>query len=296
MRSIETIVVISSFMGGGRKRPIFYFELSAGLLAVLMLALSAHFLLQAPLGFVAAAVMVYGALGMLIGVRWKRPSLSLGAANRVTLLRGVLIALIAGTLVVPQTLAQNADLVVVVALVALLLDGLDGWVARRSGTASAFGARFDMELDAFFILVLCLCLMTIGKVGAWIVAIGAMRYVFVFAMRIWPWLDQPLPDSLRRKLVCVWQVASLMVCLSSWVEAKLASVLLGVALLLLIMSFCIDTAWLHRRRCVPVSSTFPTVMGVQAPSASSEAAPARSGGDDQPAWGRSEQVQQGARP
>ena len=39
-------------------------------------------------------------------------------------------------------------------VVALALDWVDGQVARRTGTCSAFGARFDMETDAFLILVL----------------------------------------------------------------------------------------------------------------------------------------------
>jgi phosphatidylglycerophosphate synthase len=38
----------------------------------------------------------------------------------------------------------------------LALDGLDGWLARRFGLASAYGARFDMEVDGFLILVLAL--------------------------------------------------------------------------------------------------------------------------------------------
>lgn len=246
--------MIQLFKGAGRRRPIFYLELAAGLLPVLGLALVAHSTLAAPLSFVAASVLVYGALCVLIRLRWQQPARPLGAANRVTLLRGGLIALIAGTLVVPQALGEHADRVAALALLALLLDGLDGWVARRTGSASAFGARFDMELDAFFILVLCLCLMTLDKVGIWVVVIGALRYVFVLAMRIWGWLDRPLPDSLRRKLICVWQVASLLVCLSSWVDAGLARILLGVALLLLIVSFYLDVAWLFRRRYAPVES------------------------------------------
>ena len=40
------------------------------------------------------------------------------------------------------------------AAVALALDPADGWLARRTGTASALGARFDGEVDAFLILAL----------------------------------------------------------------------------------------------------------------------------------------------
>ena len=39
-------------------------------------------------------------------------------------------------------------LLVALAAVALVLDAVDGRVARRTGTVSPFGARFDMEVDA----------------------------------------------------------------------------------------------------------------------------------------------------
>jgi phosphatidylglycerophosphate synthase len=260
----EIFTVVRSLMGFARKRPILYLDLAAGLLPVVGLAVLARYTLDAPLRFIAATVLVYASLCALIGWRWPRPACALGAANRVTLLRGGLISLIAGTLVVPQALTEHANLVAVVALLALVLDGLDGWVARHTGSASAFGARFDMELDAFFILVLCLCLVTLGKVGAWVVAIGALRYVFVLAMRLWAWLDQPLPDSLRRKLICVWQVVSLLLCLSSWVDTGLANILLGMALLLLVVSFSVDVAWLFRHRGESVEPvTGPGASGVQ---------------------------------
>ena len=51
--------------------------------------------------------------------------------------------------------------------VALILDAVDGKVARRTGTASALGARFDMEVDAFLILVLSVYVADVaGRVGA----------------------------------------------------------------------------------------------------------------------------------
>ena len=33
------------------------------------------------------------------------------------------------------------------------LDGVDGWIARRIGRTTVFGARFDMEVDAALMLV-----------------------------------------------------------------------------------------------------------------------------------------------
>ena len=62
-------------------------------------------------------------------------------------------------------------------------------------------------------------------------------------MRIWPWLDGPLPESKRRKLVCVWQVGSLLLCLLPAVGAGLAGPLLALALGLLVWSFAVDVRW-----------------------------------------------------
>src|SRR5215218_11011335 len=111
----------------------------------------------------------------------------LGAANRVTLARaslvGAVTALLADALVGSASVAAAVGL----AAVALVLDAVDGWVARRSGTVSALGARFDMEVDAFLILVLSVYVAQ--SVGPWVLVIGAMRYVFVVVSWVLPWLS-----------------------------------------------------------------------------------------------------------
>jgi phosphatidylglycerophosphate synthase len=228
-------------------RHLLFAELAAGGVLVLVFAVLACGLLAAPASFPVAAVLVY--VAMALTVAWHLPAAAgLGAANRVTLGRGLLVCLIAASLVDPRWLGQQAHGLVLVASLALAADGLDGWVARRTATASAFGARFDMELDAFLILLLCFCVLAAGKAGAWIFAIGAMRYVFVAAMWPCPWLAAPLPESRRRKVVCVWQVASLLCALSPWVAPPLATPLLASALLALALSFAVDVRWLYRMR------------------------------------------------
>jgi phosphatidylglycerophosphate synthase len=97
--------------------------------------------------------------------------------------------------------------IVVLALIALVLDGVDGRVARRRGEASAFGARFDMETDALLILVLAALAWSLGKAGAWILLAGALRYLFVAAGFVLPWLRAELPPSRRRQTV--WSCRSL---------------------------------------------------------------------------------------
>lgn len=227
----------------GRAVPVAVLEVGAafGLLAGLVVLGAALFALPRQAGWAAAGVLL--AIAAAVLHPWPDLRTTLGPANRVTLARAVLVAMVAGALAAPSWVGEHAIGLVALAAAALLLDGVDGWVARRWGCASAFGARFDMELDAFLILVLCVHLLAMGKAGPWVLAIGAMRYAFVGAMRVWPWLDGPLPESGRRKLVCVWQVASLLVCLLPAVAPGLAPPLLALALALLTWSFAVDVRW-----------------------------------------------------
>ena len=65
------------------------------------------------------------------------------------------------------------------AAVALALDYVDGYVARRTGTESTLGARWDGEVDAFLILVLAVYVAP--SAGAWVLLIGLARYAFLVA-------------------------------------------------------------------------------------------------------------------
>ena len=126
------------------------------------------------------------------------------------------------------------------------------WTARwrgRRGLASEFGARFDMETDALLMLVLCLLVLHFGKAGAWVLAAGVMRYAFVLAARLWPWLARPLPPSRRRKAVCVVQITSLIVCLGPIVPRGLEPVHRARASLAALSALSRWTcAWLARHR------------------------------------------------
>lgn len=197
-----------------------------------------------------AAVVFGGAFALVLaGLAAHAPHARFGPANRVTLVRLVLVALLAAgvgeAMADPAALAWGA---IVVATVAALLDALDGPLARARGTASAFGARFDMECDALLTLVLCLLVLHFGKAGAWVLAAGLMRYAFVLAAHPWPWLAQPLPPSWRRKTVCVVQITSLIVCLGPIIDVPWSRAIAAASLVMLAASFAIDIAWLARRQ------------------------------------------------
>jgi phosphatidylglycerophosphate synthase len=136
---------------------------------------------------------------------------------------------------------------VLVATVAALLDGVDGWVARRTGTGSAFGSRFDMETDAALILVLAILVWLYGKAGPWVLLSGLLRYLFVAAGWLWPWMGAPLASSVRGKVICVVQIAALIVAMAPTIPPPASSLLAAGALLALSYSFVVDTLRLRRR-------------------------------------------------
>ena len=83
-------------------------------------------------------------------------------------------------------------LLVSLAAVALALDAVDGWVARRTRTTDE-GARFDAEVDAFLILILSAYVAR--SAGAWVLVIGAARYVFLAAGWALPWMPNRCPRA-----------------------------------------------------------------------------------------------------
>ncbi|MFV3127533.1 CDP-alcohol phosphatidyltransferase family protein [Niveispirillum sp. KHB5.9] len=172
-----------------------------------------------------------------------------GHANRVTLLRSGLLALVGGTLPFAHALGTGpAWVVAVIAVTALVLDGVDGWLARRQGLSSPYGARFDMEMDTLAILYLCLLLFLSGEVGAWVLLSALLRPLFVAAGWVWPVVARPLPHSQRRRVICMVQVGVLALAVTPLAGPPLTGLAVGAALALLLFSFSADTVWLLSRR------------------------------------------------
>ena len=121
-------------------------------------------------------------LGLLVGVergRWT-PKGSFGIANAVTAARIGLLGLL-----LPAVAFHPAALIAL-SLLVLALDGLDGRLARQRALSSEFGAFFDKESDALFLLVLCGLATYQGPLPAWILGAGLLRYGFVIAVFLLP--------------------------------------------------------------------------------------------------------------
>jgi phosphatidylglycerophosphate synthase len=219
----------------------------------------AGLLAQALLLALLTAVAGLGALGRGVGVACavvmataltrglaRNPGEGLGPASWVTLARATLAVGVAA--LVADSFAHDVPVALLVgfATVALALDLLDGWVARRTGTETPLGARFDGEVDAF--LILALSVYVAPELGAWVLAIGAARYVFLAGEWLLPWMRAPLPPRRWRKLVAALQGVVLTVAAAGVVPDAAMQAVLAVSLALLLVSVGECTWWLWRRR------------------------------------------------
>lgn len=208
-------------------------------------------LLAATVGLTAAGWAIGFAYAVTVGVLVARGlaasgDVSLGTANAVTLTRSTIVAGV--TAMVTTAVQRPAATVTIVTLaaLALALDFCDGWVARRTGSESALGARFDGEVDAFLILVLSV--QVARTLAWWVLAIGVMRYAFWIAGVVWPWLRAAVPHRYWRKVVCAVQGVVLTVDVAGVVPRDVSVAAAGVALVLLVESFGRDVVWLFTRR------------------------------------------------
>jgi phosphatidylglycerophosphate synthase len=228
------------------------------LLAVAVCLMAASMLLRmvAAIGWrgLAMAFSCYGLIATFVVLDLARhaPHQRFGVANSVTLTRAAVTALLWG--VVGETALGGGDLtpglrwlLAIAAAAALILDGVDGWLARRSGMASDFGADFDLEVDTLFVLALSLLAYGTG-VGIWVLASGLMRYGFVLAGWVSPTFAAPLLPLRRRKVICAVQGAVLIAALAPVLPLEVASALCLVGLALLTYSFAADVLWLSKAK------------------------------------------------
>lgn len=232
---------VEAGMGGSR-------ALAAGVIPAGGLAMALALAVGATGGagaaLLAGAVMA-GVLAFVIRQAGRHyPHARFGGCNTVTLARAGAVAGLAALMPV----APGGWAVLAVAAVALAADGVDGWLARRSGLSSDFGARFDMEVDAALAAVLAGHLWLSGQTGVEILALGLMRYVFVAGFLPFPWLSAPLPPKFGRKAACVVQIAALILLQApGWPEGVARGIGLA-AVAVLSWSFGRDVLWLWRNR------------------------------------------------
>lgn len=231
-------------------------------------------LVQRPLLWLPAALVVVGCVaaaaplrpvGLLTGVAvtaglvllteraYGRRGRAFALADHVTMARACLAcgsaALVAAAVLPPAARPPSATavlLLVGLATTGLALDWVDGRVARATGTATPLGARFDMEVDAFLVLVLSAG--ATRTLGTWVLAIGLARYALLAAEQVLPFLRRPVPARHWSKVVAATQGVVLTVVAADVLPRPVATVAVLLALGLLVESFGHQVHWLWRTR------------------------------------------------
>lgn len=126
-------------------------------------------------GLSGTAGLSFIALAAVGAAEWSDDYLFGGPANWVTWVRlGISLLLL---FLMPTAPAWH---LAGLGLLQISLDGCDGALARRYDTQSRYGAFFDAEVDAFFVLVMSLALYERGYAGSWILGMGLIRYLYLF--------------------------------------------------------------------------------------------------------------------
>ncbi len=176
----------------------------------------------------------------------RRETSHFGPANAATAVRSTLVGLVTALVATSFTTPIPVPLLIVLTVAALALDAVDGWIARRTQTMSELGARFDMEVDAFLLLVLSAYVAQ--DLGWWVLTIGILRYAFVVVGWMLPWMSGTLPPRYWRKVVTAAAGIGLTIAASGLLPRWVDVIVTLVVLALLLESFGRDVVWLFRRR------------------------------------------------
>ena len=202
-------------------------------------------------GWIVGLATGSAATALLVTARMRSDQPAIHPADWVTLTRAVLIAGVAGLVADSFGGPVSVTALVTLSTVALVLDGVDGQVARRTGTATPLGARIDGEVDAFLILLLSIYVSQ--DYGSWVLIIGAARYALLLAGWLIPWLAAPLPPRYWGKVVAAVQGIVLTVAASGLLDRLVGMIAVAAALLLLAESFGRNVIWLYRTGAGPRS-------------------------------------------
>jgi CDP-diacylglycerol--glycerol-3-phosphate 3-phosphatidyltransferase len=161
----------------------------------------------------------------------------LGWGNRLTLLRGVLVAGMLGFWVLPRPVGWLAWIPGMLYVLANASDFFDGYLARITDHATRLGQLLDMSLDGLGVLAASVLAVVYGQAPAWYLLIGAARYLFLAG----EWLRRrlgktvyPVPPSFNRRVFAGLQMGFLAVALLPLIPPpgiKIAATLFGLPLL-----------------------------------------------------------------
>jgi hypothetical protein len=211
-------------------RPVHLAPLLSFLGGVAGLAVVGRFDALSAAGWIAGLLYLVVSNALLARGLRERHAAVFGWANAATALRSTMVGVLTGMVATSFTEPIAVPLLVGLSAPALALDAVDGWLARRTGSVSELGARFDLEVDAFLLLVLSAYVAR--DLGWWVL----------------PWMRATLPPRYWRKVVTAAAGISLVLAASGVLPSWAAVLVVLVALALLLESFGRDVLWLIRQR------------------------------------------------
>ena len=215
-----------------------------GMLTALVAQIALLVALAGTVGLGVAGGLAGLGYGIAAAALLSRALLRSGPADLVTSARSVLVGGVAALVVHSFVGPVPVGALTALAVVALVLDAVDGRVARYTRTVSAVGARFDMEVDS--VLVLLLSVYVARSFGVWVLAIGSVRYLHWIAGRALPWLRRPVPPRYWCKVVAAVQGVVLTAVTAGVLPGVVAVLALLLVAVLLAESFGREAWWLWR--------------------------------------------------
>jgi len=154
----------------------------------------------------------------------------IGVANTVTLVRGIVMLMVLMGFITFPTWVNGSLLIF-----ALILDGIDGYIARRRQESSLIGQYLDVEMDALFVVFLCVLLWKHTHFPVAILFIGSLRYLYLMALIIFVRHEKLEPRRRYASVIAVFLILALIARLLF--SAPIFDYLLVVACILVILSF-----------------------------------------------------------
>ncbi len=170
---------------------------------------------------------------------------SLGYANTITLLRGLLACMLAGFLFAPQPAGWLAWVPALLYTLERLVDFADGYVARITRRETKLGEILDIEFDGLGILIAIALGVQYGKLPPWYLLLGLARQLFVLGMWLLRRAGKPvydLPPSEHRRMIAGFQTGFITVML--WPLWSQSVTLLAAYVMAVPLIFSFGRDWL----------------------------------------------------
>ena len=139
-------------------------------------------------------------------------------------------------------------IIIILSTVSLIMDGLDGFIARKYNLVSKFGEIIDQESDNFLMLVISISLYLNKDIGLYVFFIPLYRYAFLVSMKKYDWLQRTLPSSQFRKIACVLTIVLMIMSQDVYFNYENTLFLVILSLFIITFSFSKDIIWLYRNK------------------------------------------------